>query len=100
MHFPDEDAVLIRGRGDNWRKWYKVDLISSDTLLYIDSMAFNYKGNDLYVSNLVFSNNAKRAIICYNYKFVEFLDKTPSLGKAFVCLDDKNIKKVLRKVKN
>ena len=33
-------------------------------------------------------------------KFVEFLDKTPSLGKAFVCLDDKNIKKVLRKVKN
>ena len=41
VHFPDEDAVLIRGKGDNWRKWYKVDLISSDTLLYIDSMAFN-----------------------------------------------------------
>ena len=63
VNFPDEDAVLIRGRGDNWRKWYKVDLISSDTLLYIDSMAFNYKGNDLYVSSLVFSNNAKKAII-------------------------------------
>ena len=63
MHFPDEDAVLIRGRGDNWRKWYKVDLISSDTLLYIDSMAFNYKGNDLFVSNLVFSDDAKKAII-------------------------------------
>ena len=35
VNFPDEDAVLIRGKGDNWRKWYKVDLISSDTLLYI-----------------------------------------------------------------
>ena len=63
VHFPDEDAVLIRGKGDNWRKWYKVDLISSDTLLYIDSMAFNYKGNDLFVSNLVFSDDAKKAII-------------------------------------
>ena len=63
VNFPDEDAVLIRGKGDNWRKWYKVDLISSDTLLYIDSMAFNYKGNDLYVSNLVFSNNGKKALI-------------------------------------
>ena len=63
VHFPDEDAVLIRGKGDNWRKWYKVDLISSDTLLYVDSMAFNYKGNDLFVSNLVFSDDAKKAII-------------------------------------
>ena len=33
-------------------------------------------------------------------KFVEFLDKTPSLGKAFVCLDDKNIKNILPKLKN
>ena len=63
VHFPDEDAVLIRGKKDNWRKWYKVDLISSDTLLYIDSMAFNYKGNDLFVNNLVFSDDAKKAII-------------------------------------
>ncbi len=33
-------------------------------------------------------------------KFVEFLDKTPSLGKAFVCLDDINIKNILPKLKN
>ena len=31
---------------------------------------------------------------------MEFLDKTPSLGKAFVCLDDKNIKNILPKLKN
>ena len=33
-------------------------------------------------------------------KFIEFLNKTPSLGKSFVCLDDKNIKNILPKVKN
>ena len=33
-------------------------------------------------------------------KFVEFIDKTPSFGKAFLCLDDKNIKNILPKLKN
>ena len=32
--------------------------------------------------------------------FSEFLQKTPSLGKAFVCIDDKNSKDVLKKIKN
>ena len=33
-------------------------------------------------------------------KFSEFQEKTPSLGKAFVCIDDKNINEILNKVKN
>ena len=33
-------------------------------------------------------------------KFSEFLEKTPSLGKAFVCIDDKHNKEVLKKIKN
>ena len=33
-------------------------------------------------------------------KFSEFLEKTPSLGKAFVCIDDKYNKEVLKKIKN
>ena len=33
-------------------------------------------------------------------KFCEFLNKTPSLGKSFVCIDDKNIKEVLTKLRN
>ena len=33
-------------------------------------------------------------------KFIEFLDKTPSFGKAFVCSDDNNIKNILPKLKN
>ena len=31
--------------------------------------------------------------------FVKFINKTPPIGKAIVCLDDKNIKKILSKVK-
>ena len=33
-------------------------------------------------------------------KFVEFIDKTPSLGKALLCIDDKNITNILPKLKN
>ena len=29
-------------------------------------------------------------------KFVEFIDKTPSLGKALLCIDDKNITNICR----
>jgi len=40
-----------------------------------------------------------------NYKnlensFVEFINKTPPTGKAIICLDNKNIKKILKKIKN
>lgn len=33
-------------------------------------------------------------------KFTEFQEKTPSVGKAFVCIDDKNITEILGKLKN
>tara|TARA_B100000674_G_scaffold86807_1_gene60127 strand:- start:1924 stop:3306 length:1383 start_codon:yes stop_codon:yes gene_type:complete len=33
-------------------------------------------------------------------KFIEFLNKTPSFGKSFVCLDDKNLRSILNKTKN
>ena len=33
-------------------------------------------------------------------KFIEFIHKTPSFGKAFLCLDDKNIKNILPNIKN
>ena len=40
-----------------------------------------------------------------NYKnlensFIEFLNKTPPTGKAIICLDNNNIKKILKKIKN
>tara|TARA_A100001015_G_scaffold320539_1_gene447287 strand:- start:2488 stop:3888 length:1401 start_codon:yes stop_codon:yes gene_type:complete len=40
-----------------------------------------------------------------NYKnlekaFIEFINKTPPIGKSLVCIDNKNIKKILKKIKN
>ncbi len=33
-------------------------------------------------------------------KFTEFAEKTPSFGKTLICLDDKNNKTILKKIKN
>ena len=33
-------------------------------------------------------------------KFINFIEKTPSFGKSFVCFDDKNNREVLKKVDN
>ena len=40
-----------------------------------------------------------------NYKnlenaFIQFINKTPKIGKCLICLDSKNIKKILNRVKN
>ncbi len=32
--------------------------------------------------------------------FVQFINKTPPIGKSFICLDNDNIKKILSKIKN
>ena len=42
--FPNENSILIRGKGTKWKEWYKVDLIKNDTALFIDSLALNWKG--------------------------------------------------------
>ncbi len=33
-------------------------------------------------------------------KFIKFIDKTPSLGKLFICIDNKNNNEVIKKIKN
>ena len=40
-----------------------------------------------------------------NYKnlenaFIQFINKTPPIGKCMICIDNKNIKKILNKIKN
>jgi UDP-N-acetylmuramate--alanine ligase len=35
-----------------------------------------------------------------NKYFVKFVNKVPSFGKSFICLDDKNNKNLIRKIKN
>ena len=32
--------------------------------------------------------------------FIDFIEKTPSFGKTFICLDDKNNRDVIKKIKN
>ena len=32
--------------------------------------------------------------------FIKFIEQTPSLGKSFLCIDDKNVKKIIHKIKN
>ena len=32
--------------------------------------------------------------------FIQFINKTPPIGKCLICLDNKNIKKILNKIKN
>ena len=61
--FPNENSVLIRGEGDRWKEFLKVDLINNDTVVYIDSLEFNWKGNDIFVSSLTFSKNGKKILI-------------------------------------
>ncbi len=40
-----------------------------------------------------------------NYKnlenaFIQFINKTPPIGKSLICIDNKNVKKILNKIKN
>ena len=61
--FPNENAILIKGQGDKWKEWFKVDLIKNDTILFIDSLSFRWKGNDVFVNTLSFSKNGRRLLI-------------------------------------
>ena len=44
---PNEDAYVYRGKGDNWKSWYKVSLPSMDTTLFKISLVFILRGVDL-----------------------------------------------------
>ena len=79
--FPGEDAVLIRGGGEHWRNWYKVDLVKNDTSIYLDSTIFNWKGDDLYISKLSFSDGQDKLLVTTNTKKVW---RHSTLGTYFV----------------
>ena len=32
--------------------------------------------------------------------FIKFIDKTPPTGKCIICIDNKNIKKIFKKIRN
>ena len=41
--FPNENAILIKGQGDKWKEWFKVDLIKNDTILLLIVLALDGK---------------------------------------------------------
>ena len=61
--FPKTDAMLIRGRGVNWKQWYKVTLIDNDTTLFIDSNVFKWNNKNLFINSLTFSKNEKKILL-------------------------------------
>ena len=60
---PNENSILIRGQGNHWNQWYKVNLINNDTILFIDSTGFKWKENDIFVNTLSFSEDGKKILI-------------------------------------
>ena len=66
--FPNEDAVLIKGKKDNWKQWYKVSFASMDTTLFLDSTSLKWKDNDLDVQSLSFSLDSRKILIKTNMK--------------------------------
>jgi len=63
INYPFDDSYIIRGDGDKWKFWFRVDLLTDDTTLFLDDSTFNYKGDDLYVSDFIFSKNGNKILI-------------------------------------
>jgi len=101
--FPNENAILIKGQGDKWKEWYKVDLIKNDTLLFIDSLSFRWKGNDVFVNTLSFSKNGRRLLIgtdkkkIWRHSFTSTFFIYDIVNKKFFPVSSQN--KMLRNVK-
>ena len=60
---PKTDAMLIRGRGVNWKQWYKVTLVDNDTTLFIDSNDFKWNNRNLFINSLKFSEDEKKILL-------------------------------------
>ena len=60
----------------------------------------------LPINYSIVTNIDKEHIDYYkNYKnlenaFIQFINKTPPIGKSLICIDNKNIKRILKKIKN
>ena len=51
--------IILKGKEENRRSFYKIDLALGDTVIYLDSSVFNYKGDDIPIVNWSFSEDGK-----------------------------------------
>ena len=51
----NSEKIIVKGEGENRRSFYKIDLALGDTIIYLDSSVFNYKGEDISIVNWNFS---------------------------------------------
>ena len=60
---PGEEFMIVRGKGVNQRSFYRVDPAIGDTVLYLDSTVFRYKGEYVPVVNWKFSKDGELMLI-------------------------------------
>ena len=60
---PNSDSYIIRGKEENWNKWFKVKVPEMDTSLFFDYDISIYNEDKFYVDNITFSNNVQKALI-------------------------------------
>ena len=53
------DKLIVKGKAENRRSFYTIDPALGDTVIYLDSSVFNYRGKDISVIRWNFSEDGK-----------------------------------------
>ena len=94
----NSEKIILKGKGENRRSFYKIDLALGDTVIYLDSSVFNYKGEDIPIVNWSFSEDGNWMLIqSKRHKIWRHSNK----GTFYILkLVDKSIRKVSKKNEN
>jgi dipeptidyl-peptidase-4 len=57
------DKIIVKGEAENRRSFYTIDPAFADTVVYLDSSVFNYKGKDIPILRWSFSKDRKWMLI-------------------------------------
>ena len=98
------DPTIVNGGVIQFPLITMLDLVSDWAVLEADESDGSFL--NLPINYSVITNIDKEHIDYYkNFKnlkksFLKFINKTPAVGKSFLCIDDKEIKKLIPKIKN
>ena len=57
------DKIIVKGKAENRRSFYTVDPAFGDTVVYLDSSVFRFKGNDIPILRWSFSKDKRWMLI-------------------------------------